>query len=162
MATRDRAKARRSQSRRFAEDESPLWLDWSPALAATANAVLDGWAADVGCPVDRTDLIECREAIALASQLGLEGGLVQTNAGEAVAFLLASRVGDTCVIHFAKGRRAYSHAYPWLFATYARRSGARWLNFEQDLGNPGLARSKRAYVPARLQPKYRIGLAGLR
>ena len=162
MASLNHAKSRRGQARRFATDQAPDWQDWTPSLAAEALAILDGWARDVDRPIERTDTSECREAIAMSHALGLEGGVVRTGAGEPVAFLLASRAGDARVVHFAKGRRSHSDAYPWMFATYAARSGATWLNFEQDLGNPGLARSKRAYAPVRIQPKFRIGLAELR
>ena len=162
MAALARSGMRRTQARRFADENDPVWQSWSPALGGEALTVLDGWSRDVARAPQGTDVAECREAIALADELSLEGGLVRTGGGEPVAFLLASRAGDARVVHFAKGRRAHSHAYPWMFARYAASSGAAWLNFEQDLGNLGLAQSKRAYAPARLQPKYRLGLAPLR
>lgn len=162
LATLAGAKTRRAQARRFADLHAPTWEAWNYRLADDAVAVLNGWALDVGCAAGEADLEECREAIRLAAPLELQGGLVRTGAGEPVAFLLASRCGDACVVHFAKGRRAYSDAYPWMFATFARDGGARFISFEQDLGNPGFARSKRSYVPLRLQPKYRLGLAQLR
>jgi hypothetical protein len=33
-----------------------------------------------------------------------------------------------------------------------------WLNFEQDMGIPGLRRSKQSYRPAALLPKFRLSL----
>lgn len=149
------AKMRRSQARLYAEEHAPTFHDWSADLAGDAIAVLDGWADDVGRPSERTDVAECREAIAMAEDLDLQGGVVRVD-GEPVAFLLASAADNARIVHFAKGRRAHSGAYPWMFAQFADRCGAEWINFEQDLGIPGLAQSKRAYGPARHQPKYRL------
>jgi uncharacterized protein len=157
MAEMRFTKARRAEGLAFAAEFHPRYEPWSAALSVEASAALEGWLADVGRAVGDTDFDECREAISLVSELGLEGALVRTGGGEAAAFLLASRRDDGVrVIHFAKGRRSYSGAYPWLFAHYARESGAKLLNFEQDLGNPGLAQSKRSYRPIELRKKWRL------
>jgi hypothetical protein len=157
MAQMRFAKARRAQGMAFAADFQPIFEWWSDGTAADGLAVLAGWLADVGRAIGDTDYGECREAISLVGELGLEGGLVRTAHGEAAAFLLASHRDDGIkVIHFAKGRRSYSGAYPWLFANYAKVSEARLLNFEQDLGNPGLAQSKRAYRPVEQRKKWRL------
>ena len=157
MAQMRFAKGRRAQGLAFAAEFQPSFEGWNDAAVAEAHAVLEGWLDDVGRDIAATDYGECREAISLVGELGLEGGLVRTGQGEAVAFLLASRRADGIrVIHFAKGRRAYSGAYPWLFANYAQVSEARLLNFEQDLGNPGLAQSKRAYLPIEQRKKWRL------
>ncbi len=151
------AKARRAEGLAFAAEFQPRFECWSTAAAGDALAVLDGWLTDVGRAIGDTDYDECREAISLAEELGLDGALVRTGQGVAAAFLLASRRDDGVkVIHFAKGRRAFSGAYPWLFAGYAEQSGAQMLNFEQDLGNPGLAQSKRSYLPIEQRRKWRL------
>ncbi len=149
------AKTRRQQMRAFSKAHSPEYVRWHDGLAEEALVVLDGWARDITRPAADTDVAECREAIALAEELGLEGGLVRVG-NKPVAFLLASRAGTARILHFAKGRRAYDGCYPWLFATYAARCGGNWMNFEQDLGIDGLAQSKRAYAPHRIKSKYRL------
>ena len=157
MAQMRFTKPRRAEGLAFTAEFQPRFERWSAAAAADAHAVLEGWLDDVGRNAGDTDFDECREAVSLAGELGLEGALVRTAHGQAAAFLLASRREDGVrVIHFAKGRRVYSGAYPWLFANYAKASGARLLNFEQDLGNPGLAQSKRSYRPVKLRKKWRL------
>lgn len=162
LATLAGARTRRQQAAAFAEACSPVALRWSPALVDEARTILDGWAKDVARTAPDTDARECHEALVLAASLGLDGVLVRTGQGEPVSFLLASASADGAAhtVHFAKGRRATSGAYPWMFAHYARSSGATWLNFEQDLGKPGFAQAKRAYAPIRHQPKYRLRLQG--
>jgi hypothetical protein len=36
----------------------------------------------------------------------------------------------------------------------------RWLNRQQDLGDPGLRQAKERYNPARMVEKHAVGLAG--
>lgn len=157
MADMRFSKDRRHVARAFAAEHQPSFETWRPSIAPEALEVLDGWFADVSRSAEATDLAECREAIRLAAALGLEGGLVRTKTGVPVAFLLASpRKNGVYVVHFAKGRRTYPGAYPWMFAHFGGSSGARYLNFEQDLGNPGLAQSKRAYAPIERRPKLRL------
>jgi hypothetical protein len=157
MAQMRFSKARRAQGLAFAAAFQPRFECWSAAAAAEAYTLLKGWLADVGRAAQDSDFYECGEAILRAADLGLEGALVRTGQGEAAAFLLASRRDNGVrVIHFAKGRRAYAGSYPWLFAHYARDSGARLLNFEQDLGIAGLAQSKRSYRPIALREKWRL------
>lgn len=157
LAALDGAKVRRSQARSFEVEHSPSYHALAPGTAGALEGILEGWQADVGREPESTDLAECRQAIAMADTLGLAGALVRIGAGEPVAFLLGSgRADGEHVIHFAKGRRAYSAAYPWLFSRYAAASGAMRINFEQDLGNHGFAQSKRAYAPAGRRKKYRL------
>ena len=161
MARMAFSKDRRAQAARFAQAHAPVFESWDPTSGDAARRVLDGWLSDVGRDIEQTDHVECHEAIDRAEQLGLQGGLIRTQAGEAVAFLLASRrEGDVHVVHFAKGRRAFSGAYPWMFSRYAALTAARLLNFEQDLGSPGLAQSKRAFAPIERKPKWRLVAPG--
>jgi len=67
-------------------------------------------------------------------------------------------------IRFAKGLDAYPGIYPFMFRHFSLEcerhfgQGARWLNFEQDMGNPGMRRSKMSFAPAALLPKWRASL----
>jgi len=158
LAILDGAKAKRSQARAFEEEEvRPRLLPIDPDDIGDALTVLAGWSEDVGKGEGDTDLAECREALALMAPLGLEGWLVEIAGAAPVAFLLAGRGADgSHIVHFAKGRRAYAGAYPWMFARFAARVGTGWINFEQDLGKPGFAQAKRAFAPAQRLRKYRL------
>jgi hypothetical protein len=150
------AKAKRAQARAFARDSRPEARILSAETLSSAQAVLEGWFEDVGRNASATDLAECREGLAHRVRLGLDGLVVIAN-GEPAAFLLAGDAADgSRIVHFAKGRRAYSGAYPWMFAAYAARAGADRINFEQDLGNAGFAQAKRAFAPAGKLRKFRL------
>lgn len=153
LARLDGAKPKRAQARAFEEQTAPelAELDKDAALA-----VLEGWLTDVGKSSQDTDFDECREAIALGKELGLSGYMTIV-AREPVAFLLAGpSANGTRIVHFAKGRRAFAGAYPWMFARFAAICGAERLNFEQDLGKPGFAQAKRALAPVAQLRKYRV------
>ena len=150
------AKTKRAQAESFEREARPEVVRLDAAGHTLANDVLDGWLADVGRPIEETDWAESRIAIESREALGLEG-LVVTVASRPVAFLLAGPGADgSRIVHFAKGRRAFSGAYPWLFARYARAAGVERLNFEQDLGKPGFAQAKRAFAPIAKMKKYRL------
>lgn len=150
------AKAKRTQARTFERDHRPEEHPLTADTIALAEAVLEGWRDDVGRDDEDTDHRECREALHLSDLLGLEG-LVVTVGDEPVAFLLSGPAADgSRIVHFAKGRRAFSAAYPWMLARYAAKVGMGRLNFEQDLGKPGFAQAKRAFAPITQLRKYRL------
>lgn len=150
------AKAKRAQAQAFERECRPEALLLDSATCPLAEQVLDGWFADIDRPVEDTDRNECRAALDARERLDLDGMIV-TVAKRPVAFLLAGPGADgSRIVHFAKGRRAYSGAYPWLFAHYAGAAGAERLNFEQDLGKPGFAQAKRAFAPIERLRKYRL------
>ncbi|MDQ8757606.1 phosphatidylglycerol lysyltransferase domain-containing protein [Sphingosinicella sp. LHD-64] len=156
MAVLAGAKAKRAQARAFEREQRPQARRLDASTVTLAEAVLEGWRGDVGRSDDDTDCHECREALRLRDVLGLEG-LVVTISGDPVAFLLSGPAADgSRIVHFAKGRRAFSAAYPWMFARHAAAIGRGRINFEQDLGRPGFAQAKRAFAPVARLRKYRL------
>ncbi len=150
------AKAKRAQARAFEREHRPELIDLDDATTPLAQVVLDGWRSDVARTDDTTDYLECREALLLRVSLALDGVIV-TAAGIPVSFLLSGPAANgSRIVHFAKGRRAFPGAHPWMFARYAARVGTGWINFEQDLGKPGFAQAKRAFAPTTLLRKYRM------
>jgi uncharacterized protein len=158
LADLNGARKKRSQAAAFGL-LGPSLADFD---AESARVVLAGWLEDAGRGPDHADVHECAEAIDCADELGLSGVVVHL-ADEPVAFLLAGPVrGEDRVVHFAKGRHRFAGAYPWMFARFAGMVGSRLLNFEQDLGNAGLAQAKRALGPLAKVPKYRLRKAASR
>lgn len=132
-------------------------LPYGPALHAEALAVLDGWLADKHKQPGDADDLPCREALARAAGLGLEGFVVRAG-GAAAGFLLAEELQPGAwVIRFAKGLARYTGVAQYLFQHFARHAPrpAQWLNFEQDLGLANFRRTKQSYRPAFLLPKWR-------
>lgn len=79
-------------------------------------------------------------------------------AGSAVVgFSLCERIGDTLYIHVEKADRNIKGAYQMLVNQVARRyetAGIEYINREEDMGDPGLATSKRSYHPLCVLKKF--------
>ena len=91
---------------------------------------------------------------------GFFGGVLYVS-GKAVGFSIAESIGDTMFVHVEKADVAYEGAYQMLvcsFADHFRRDGVSYINREDDAGNEGLRKSKLAYQPIALLPKYRASI----
>ena len=91
--------------------------------------------------------------------LGLEGLVLTAADATPLAFSLFSfTTPDVCNVHFEKADRQTTGAAQAMRVSVARHLAGRcaWLNIEQDMGDPGLRRSKRSYLPERLLPRYRL------
>ncbi|MDB5875197.1 MAG: hypothetical protein JWQ07_4639 [Ramlibacter sp.] len=131
---------------------------YTTALREEALQVLEGWMHDKHKQPGETDDGPCREALALAPQLGLEGFLYRAS-GEVAGFLLAQELQPgVWVVRFAKGLVRFKGIAQFMFHHFASRPDRKvdWLNFEQDLGLPNFRRTKLSYRPATLLPKWRL------
>lgn len=89
------------------------------------------------------------------------GALLRDRTGRIVAFAVGEVVGDTLFVHIEK----MDHEVPGagetinkLFAQYMleRHPEIRYINREDDAGDPGLRAAKQSYHPAMLLPKFDI------
>jgi uncharacterized protein len=131
-------------------------LPYGPALAGEAEQVLDGWMDDKAKRPGDTDDGPCREALALADRLALDGTLFRIG-GRAAGFVLAEAIRPgVMVMRFAKGLQAHKGLYQHMFQQFClARPQLCWLNFEQDLGIANFRRTKLSYQPAALLEKFR-------
>ena len=92
-------------------------------------------------------------------ELGLEGGLLRVD-GKVVAFTMGSKLNsDTYDIHIEKAFREIQGAYQTInreFAAFIQKKHPDiiYVNREEDVGLPGLRKSKLSYHPVRLEIKY--------
>ena len=93
------------------------------------------------------------------------GALLRDKTGRLVAFAIGETVGDTLFVHIEK----MDHEVPGagesinkLFAGHmlAEYPGIRYINREEDVGDPGLRAAKQSYHPAMLLPKYNVLIDG--
>jgi N-acetylglutamate synthase-like GNAT family acetyltransferase len=91
--------------------------------------------------------------------LGLTGAAVVED-GASLGFLVASRVGETAFAHFLYADAAAPGVYQTLLVEACRTvlADAAWVNLEEDLGLPGLRRTKLSWQPARLVEKFAVRL----
>ena len=93
---------------------------------------------------------------------GMDGLLLYTEPGKICGLSLGENLGDTMYIHVEKALRDVPGCYPALTNQYARHfitPEIRYINREEDLGEPGLRRSKQSYHPVKMLKKYLLTLA---
>ena len=84
------------------------------------------------------------------------GGVLRVD-GEIAGFSLGEIIGDTLHVHVEKGDLRFDGVYQMLCNSFARRfaAGTRYINREDDMGDPGLRKSKLSYHPVKLLEKFR-------
>lgn len=100
-----------------------------------------------------------KEALEKSEPLQLCGGIYYVE-GEPAAFTLGEELarGESFVIHFEKALGKYKGIYQFVNKCFASilPDKYKYINREQDLGNPGLRQAKLSYRPAGFVKKYRI------
>lgn len=88
----------------------------------------------------------------------LTGGTLRID-GRLVAYTIAEPLGeDTIVIHFEKGNTYFKGIYQAINQMFLEKSanGRKFVNREQDLGEPGLRKAKLSYNQIDFMKKYEI------
>lgn len=89
---------------------------------------------------------------------GLVGGYVEVG-GSVVAYAIGEGRGDTLFVHFEKGDPAYGSVYQVINREFALHNlGFKFLNREEDMGDPGLRDAKMSYLPMDFVRKHRAVL----
>lgn len=86
-------------------------------------------------------------------------GALMTLGEMVLGFTIGEVIGDTLFVHVEKARTDIPGVYPALsqhFAAEFEEDEIVWINREEDLGDPGLRRSKAGYNPAYLLDKYAV------
>lgn len=91
-------------------------------------------------------------------ELNMCAGILRAG-GKIVAFSVGERCGDMMVVHIEKALHGVQGAYPTIAQLFAQTfcgDGIRYINREDDSGDPGLRKSKLQYLPLRLVDKYNL------
>jgi uncharacterized protein len=130
-----------------------------------ALALLDDWLrirVSIGPSSVQGEAEGAAEALRLHEQLGLSGVVLLVE-GVVKGFALGERLNSTtAVCHFEKGDLFMDGLYQLLDREFNRLlfTDCRYLNREQDLGEPSLRQSKLSYRPLELVRKYRVRRPG--
>ncbi len=116
------------------------------------------WQKNKGNYITREE-IALKRLITDASEFGLTSFIVKID-DVVVAFAINEVLHDGYAIsHFAQANVQYPGLYAFLLQTIAEKmfaQGCVFLNYEQDLGLPGLRQAKKSYCPAYFLKKYSI------
>lgn len=111
-----------------------------------------------------TAAVEREQVFNVLNELSLypfDGGVLRLADGRIVAFTLGEVVGDTLMVHIEKMCHDVNGAGETVNRCFAammrdRCPGLRWVNREEDVGDPGLRRAKESYHPAMMLRKYNV------
>lgn len=106
----------------------------------------------------QSETIAMRNAMENLSYLGLTGAMIIID-GDIKAFTVGEVVHKNLgIVHFEKADISYNGIYPainQMFAEYAF-SDVNFINRQDDMGLPGLRKSKKSYHPVKMINKYML------
>ncbi len=111
-----------------------------------------------GTVMAREELEGVYELLGYIDLLKLKCGAL-TVGGKIIAVSIGERCGEQLIIHVEKALTEYQGAYPTMaqqFAAHFAVDGVKYINREDDSGDPGLRKSKLQYNPVALVDKYDI------
>ncbi|MDE7080528.1 MAG: phosphatidylglycerol lysyltransferase domain-containing protein [Muribaculaceae bacterium] len=93
----------------------------------------------------------------------LHGGMLRDADGTVLAYTIGDVKGDTLFIHIEKSLRSVPGGFEMINKCFAeemcsRNPGIRYINREDDAGDPGLRAAKESYHPLPLLRKYNISM----
>ncbi|MCI8317748.1 MAG: DUF2156 domain-containing protein [Lachnospiraceae bacterium] len=145
-----------------------LYPDWTYEKITSENVeecfqmALD-WRTENGCnedPEKNAEMCVTLNSLRLMEELRLCGGLIRAD-GKVMAFSIGEPVcDDTMVVHIEKAYADVQGAYPIINQQFLLHEASkyRYVNREEDMGEPGLRQAKESYHPVFLVEKGRVSL----
>lgn len=112
---------------------------------------------DKGSSLAKEELSRSIELMPYIYKFNLIGGFIQVE-DTIVAMAIGEVIGDTLYCHIEKADRNYQGSYQMIVKEFSSRTIAdqnqiKYINREEDVGDPGLRRSKLSYHPHKLLEK---------
>lgn len=103
----------------------------------------------------------CAETLKNYKLYGFEGACLRNNDGKIVAFTIGEVSGDTLILHIEKMEHLVAGAGEAINKLFAERMtllnpAIRYINREDDAGDPGLRYAKQSYHPSFMLKKFNI------
>ncbi len=125
--------------------------------------IMEDWCKGRECGCKRGDYCERyanAEVLDNYEALGCRGALIKVD-GKYKAFTVGEMLNDdTAVIHIEKASFGINGLYTKINQQFCEYewNNTKYINREQDLGQPGLRKAKLSYNPVRLERKYNVYL----
>lgn len=107
---------------------------------------------------EEADFSACLEAIHRHQELGLSGQIFLVDDQPAALIIGNALTSQMFLMQFAKADVQYKGIYQFAYQHYVQSLDLNYhfLNMEEDLGIPGLHKTKMSYHPEKLETKWRI------
>lgn len=144
----------RNQVKQFLSLYSMRVIPLTSETRQEAISILEHWQQN-GM---ETDFESCLEAIQLHDQLDLRGEVYEVNGKPGALIIGSALTPDTFLFQFAKADTQFKGIYQFAYQHYAQGidDQFQFINMEQDLGIPGLHKTKMSYHPIKIATKWRI------
>ncbi len=135
----------------------------SESLAPECIDFLEKWCKERDCDKEESGDLSCEKqavinALKHIDRIGMKGLLVRID-GRVSAFAMVSRLNpDTGVLHFEKAFAHIKGLYQFLDNLCAGQllADVKYINKESDMGEPGLAKTKKSYHPVMMIRSYKL------
>lgn len=147
----------RQFEKRFKFEYRPI----TPDLVPACQELQDLWCDDKHCDLYSSLRAEGRavkEILGRLGELNIRGGAILVN-NRVQAFTLGEPLNDdTVVIHIEKASPDLHGAFQVINQQFLIHEWADWkyVNREQDVGDPGLRKAKESYLPVRMVEKFTV------
>lgn len=151
-----------TQRKEMGKATSALKLEYhpmSPAWRESCLSLEESWCDLKHCTMDRFSKAEdaaLKEALLNFGALGFLGGVVVVE-GKVEALTVGEKLdAETAVVHFEKANPEIRGLYQVINQRFSEQGlrGFKFVNREQDLGEPGLRRAKEGYHPHHFVEKH--------
>lgn len=155
-------KKRNHVNRFFADNPG---YSFEPLTSANLDAVT-AFYRDTHLPLSKPALADVEReqvmhVLAHLDRYGFEGAVLSTPVDGIVAFTLGEVIGDTLYVHIEKMNHLVNGAGETVNKLFAElmtghHPEVRYINREEDVGDPGLRHAKESYHPLRILAKYNV------
>lgn len=166
--TGKRYNKKRNHVNRFIADNpayiiEPLTRDLIPETLM----FMSGLRQEPGDPAAYTDPAyerrQCINVLRSYPVYGFEGAVLRDTTGTIAALTVAEVIGDTLFVHIEKANHNIAGAGETINKLFAsmmldKYPSLRYVNREEDVGDPGLRKAKLSYNPVALLDKYNVYL----
>ncbi len=110
-----------------------------------------------GTVIAREEMKSVYALVKVLDALQLKAGGIEVD-GEMISFSVGESCGEQLIVHVEKALTQYDGIYATTAQEFARHfaCGAKYINREDDAGDPGLRKSKLQYNPLRLVDKFNV------
>lgn len=152
---------KRNWIKRFLAKYKPEYAPLSPEIYDECCALLGRWGKTRVGPALKFELKAISEALKHWEALGLVGRAIKVE-GRVVAFMFGGELNpETAIVYIQVASRDLLGLPQYFHQLFAKREYAqyKYVNWEQDLGIPGLRKAKLSYQPCCLINKYSVSLS---
>lgn len=150
--------AKRNWIKRFLAKNVPQYIELTSDRLPQALELLGRWAKDRAGAIIKYEVLAIKEALSNIESLGTVARGILVN-GQLEAFMIGGELNPEMAVVYIQVANRELPGIPQYFHqvfTAAELKKYKYVNWEQDLGIPGLRKAKLSYHPHKIAYKYNV------